>query len=73
MTQAPTIQLFCELEGCRKPFSAPSWAPHKRFCCGAHRAAFHKQEQARALRLLREQAKAHPVTLIADLSLELKP
>lgn len=72
MTQESSVEAFCELSSCRKPFTAPSWAPHKRFCCASHRAAFHKQEQAHALQLLRAQAKAPAITLVADISLELK-
>jgi len=44
----------CELEGCEVEFEPPPDAPHKRFCCAAHRSLYHDRKRVAALRAFAE-------------------
>ena len=40
---------------CGKPFRAPRFAPHKRFCSDKHRMAWHSRQREKAYQLLKAQ------------------
>lgn len=55
-----TTQAHCDF--CQAEFARPTWAPHKRFCCSAHRDAWHSAERKRALAALRELESGEKVS-----------
>lgn len=62
-----------QCEWCTKPFTPPPSAPHKRFCCSAHRDAWHARQRKEVSEELARRRLAGAEAALAQILKEGEP